>query len=539
MQRSSRIQYAVSVFFGLLMVACGVGEVELGENWSSSSAVGPCHLGEQRACVLGEGMAGACSAGYQTCVQLGDSLAWGACAPAPLGEPELCGDGIDNNCNGSIDEFCERQEYIMTRGDEVFVVGPGQVECSDIEVCDNALDDDCDGEVDEGCVAEDGACVPLSIGACVTSCGSTGYRFCDFDAAWMPCRDAGEICGSGMDDDCDGLTDEDCCEAGSVEACQSACGSQGSRSCSAEGVQGACVPPLEVCDNGLDDDCDGQVDENCDSNHDWPVIDCTDHDFGHCNTDMGYGDRCAESDNSNGCTDESFQGWCNRRNPETPTLWDDTVRGWVEERCDGGSVRVDGATYYCENSTQKVIYQCTTPLVLSFDGSAVKYAPLSAVASFSLEPGQPMMQHDWPSVAYPWLAFDRNENGSIDDGSELFGSSTLLATGRKALHGFEALAELDDNRDGVLDAGDASWSKLLVWRDVDADRRSRPEELRPVGAEGLVQIELQHRVELRCDENANCERERAAFIWRSPQGELSRGEVIDIHLMQRRVLYEM
>ena len=60
------------------------------------------------------------------------------------------------------------------------------------------------------------------------------------------------------------------------------------------------------------------------------------------------------------------------------------------------------------------------------------------------------------------LVWDRNGDGVINDGSELFGSNTVLSNGRKTKHGFEALAELDSNRDGKVDAADDDWDRLQV-----------------------------------------------------------------------------
>jgi hypothetical protein len=71
----------------------------------------------------------------------------------------------------------------------------------------------------------------------------------------------------------------------------------------------------------------------------------------------------------------------------------------------------------------------------------------------------------WPSSerAY-WLALDRNGNGVIDSGAELFGNVTKLANGNKAAHGYLALAELDTNADGVIDPKDPAFLRLLLWR---------------------------------------------------------------------------
>ncbi|MDR1349171.1 MAG: hypothetical protein LBJ59_00030, partial [Zoogloeaceae bacterium] len=54
-----------------------------------------------------------------------------------------------------------------------------------------------------------------------------------------------------------------------------------------------------------------------------------------------------------------------------------------------------------------------------------------------------------------FLVLDRNGNGQIDDGSELFGVDTIKSNGQKATSGLDALADLDSNGDGVFDQNDA------------------------------------------------------------------------------------
>ncbi len=172
-----------------------------------------------------------------------------------------------------------------------------------------------------------------------------------------------------------------------------------------------------------------------------------------------------------------------------------------------------------------------TPLVLAFRGEPVQFNTAVA-ASFDLT-GTMSVITDWPTSTTPWLALDRNGNGKVDGGHELFGSATLLASGETASNGFVALRELDSNSDGRVDASDDSWGRLLVWSDVNSDRLTTSNELSTAAARELVAIELGYTVERRCDARGNCEVERAGFVYRDGGGEELRGTVIDVHLRLR------
>ena len=70
------------------------------------------------------------------------------------------------------------------------------------------------------------------------------------------------------------------------------------------------------------------------------------------------------------------------------------------------------------------------------------------------------------------LAFDRNENGRIDDGRELFGPVTG--------NGFDELAALDEDGNGWIDEADGAWSQLRVWR-PDAEGKGSVQSLKEAG----------------------------------------------------------
>ncbi|MBK6905587.1 MAG: calcium-binding protein [Rhodocyclaceae bacterium] len=88
------------------------------------------------------------------------------------------------------------------------------------------------------------------------------------------------------------------------------------------------------------------------------------------------------------------------------------------------------------------------------------------------------------------LVFDRNGNGRIDNGSELFGDATALYTGGLARDGFAALAQEDTNLDGKVDALDARFADLRLWRDLNQDGVSQANELSTLAAQGVIALNV-------------------------------------------------
>lgn len=120
-----------------------------------------------------------------------------------------------------------------------------------------------------------------------------------------------------------------------------------------------------------------------------------------------------------------------------------------------------------------------------------------------------------------WLVLDRNGNGNIDNGLELFGDVTLQPSSFDP-NGFRALAVLDEwinggNANGRMDAGDLIFSDLRLWRDVNHNGISEPGELYSSSELGLVSINLDYREARRRDEHGNWFRYRAQV--RDTQGE--------------------
>jgi len=114
----------------------------------------------------------------------------------------------------------------------------------------------------------------------------------------------------------------------------------------------------------------------------------------------------------------------------------------------------------------------------------------------------------WTDRSEGILALDRNGNGTIDDGGELFGNATRLANGDRAANGYEALAELDSwvmggNGDGAIDSADAAFSSLWMWTDLNHDGISQPDELQTLPEAGIVRMDVDYKLSRRTDRYGN------------------------------------
>jgi len=150
-----------------------------------------------------------------------------------------------------------------------------------------------------------------------------------------------------------------------------------------------------------------------------------------------------------------------------------------------------------------IIYKDPLALDLNADGLITTTAASTNGLHFDHDANGFAESTGWVSPQDGLLAWDRNNNGTIDSGNELFGDQTILRSGAKAASGLQALAEWDTDKNGLIDSSDTHFTDLRVWRDLNQDGVSQSGELQTLNDAGIASISLTGTVIINAPADAN------------------------------------
>jgi hypothetical protein len=242
------------------------------------------------------------------------------------------------------------------------------------------------------------------------------------------------------------------------------------------------------------------------------------HEFGH---QLGYEDA------SSSCYGHTVMGPSGPNSPYGLTTYDYCgLNYYYDPFCEAG-----GGTDY---------YNHCTPLVLSFTGSFPVLSTPQVTFDIAADGGCPRL--GWlRRGADAFLVLDRNGDGVVSTGAELFGNTTPLSAslyGTKAWSGFNALAFFDFEENGgngnwIIDPGDSIFSQLRLWFDTNRDGFSQPGELISLAQRGVEYINLRAFAMNDPDPAGNLRWFGTTFVFRSG-GTLREGHIVDVILATAR-----
>jgi hypothetical protein len=292
-------------------------------------------------------------------------------------------------------------------------------------------------------------------------------------------------------------------------------GCEGGQDCNDDPIEGRYSHPdlSEICNDGYDNDCDGFGDcgdDDCNGSIFCPASPTPTPTptptpvAGGCTT-PGWNGTCPHGTYPNGgmCCTGTCDGFA-------PTATPDPSASLLpfpdDDPCDTGCV-INPDT----NS-------CSSPILIDIAGDGFHLTNATGGVSFDLNGDTTPERLGWTTHGTDdaWLTLDRNNNGTIDNGRELFGNYTPQPAPPAGVkrNGFLALAVYDwttngGNADGMIDAQDPVFSRLRLWQDANHNGLSEATELHTLPSLNVVSLHLNYKESKRVDEHGNAFRYRA------------------------------
>ena len=138
-------------------------------------------------------------------------------------------------------------------------------------------------------------------------------------------------------------------------------------------------------------------------------------------------------------------------------------------------------------ATNKLIPGAFRPVALDMNGDGV----ISVVSnadndrSFNWDGTGFDKQVGWVGAGEALLFLDRNPNGVVDGGKELFSNSNVADVAK----GLRSLSWIDANVDGLINALDPVFNELKIWNDANGDAVAQADELQTMGQVGITELD--------------------------------------------------
>jgi len=161
------------------------------------------------------------------------------------------------------------------------------------------------------------------------------------------------------------------------------------------------------------------------------------------------------------------------------TLAGDPMAGLTEEE------RAGRAGLLAPQPAAGATTQIFRAVALDLNGDGVQTTGAAQTVAFDVDNRGYLKNTAWLSNSDGFLFLDRNLNGQIDAGSELF-SNSAVALGARGLNG---MRWVDSKYDGRLSTLDPVWNELKVWQDANGNGSADAGEVQTLGTLGISALD--------------------------------------------------
>jgi Ca2+-binding RTX toxin-like protein len=167
----------------------------------------------------------------------------------------------------------------------------------------------------------------------------------------------------------------------------------------------------------------------------------------------------------------------------------------VEELKFGDGTIIEGINQFrkeLEDEFAKAVAVKSTsdPVILDLNGDGIEISTLEKGVNFDLDKNGFAEKIQWVNGKDGILCRDLNGNGKIDNGGEVFGDQVVMSNKQISKNGYEALLDLDGNKDFVLDSNDAAFSTLRMWVDANSNGITDSGELKELSKLNITSLKL-------------------------------------------------